>query len=234
MAIIKKQISLEGTSLKKGLETLISIPIYSGEYLSYGGGFTSATFNESIDYVTSGSDPTLYAVTNSVPSTAGEWYLYHTSDSNTPASSDNSLRLTGNPSHNCGMYQKLSGLIVGQVYEVTIFIQRGGGAGTFTFEVFNYFPDADNNPAIAKASSAASTTPLAKITTTFTARTSNDIVLFDYTSTTGETSVDIYGITVKQKDEYLVPVFETDNWNVGALVLNQTDNTEMTDDEDES
>ena len=58
--------------------------------------------------------------------------------------------------------------------------------------------------------------------------------MFDYTSTTGETSVSIYGITIKQKDEYLVPVFETDNWNVGALVLNQTDNTEMTDDEDES
>jgi hypothetical protein len=234
MARIKKQISLEGTPLKRGLETLISIPVYSGEYLSYGGGFTSATFSGATDYTTSGADPTLYAVTNSVPSTAGEWYLYHTSSATTPTSTDNSLTLSTQADHHCGMYQKLSGLIVGQVYEVTIFIQRGGGAGTFTFEVFNYFPDADNNPAISKTSSEASTTPLAKITTTFTARTSNDIVLFDYISTTGETSVSIYGITIKQKDEYLVPVFETDNWNVGALVLNQTDNTEMTDDEDES
>jgi len=230
MAEIKKQISIEGLPLKQGLETLISIPIYSGEYLSYGGGFTSATFNGATDYTTSGADPTLYAVTNSVPSTAGEWYLYSTSDATTPTSTDNSLTLTANSSHNCGMYQKLSGLIAGQVYEVTIFIQRGAGAGTFTFEVFYYGSDSIV-PIITRASTEASTTPLAKITTTFTAKTANDIVLFDYTSASGETTTSVYGITIKQKDEYLIPVFETDNFGTGSLVLNQTINNVSEDDE---
>ena len=102
------------------------------------------------------------------------------------------------------MYQKLSGLLVGFEYEVTINFHYSANVGTISFSRF-YYANENFTTAIQTAVTTASL-PSKQITFTFTAITTNDIVFFDYSTTEEISSCFISSIEIKEKNDYLIPI----------------------------
>ena len=224
-----KQISGGGTPLYSGLEVLSSVTVYGEEQLSYKDSFLTDTLQHATDHATNAADPSLDAVTNSSPSVAGDWYIYHTHGSgyesvSAPSTATNTMTFNGKvgtyKAHS-GAYQKLSNLEVGQEYFVEVFFRDGGDVCTFTIK--HYFENrAANGNTIILNESKAFTTPISRVSMSFTAQTRDDIILFDITSdVSGNTSVQAYAMSVRKKQEYLVPVLTTNNESCFEQVLRQ-------------
>ena len=228
MKISKQQITARGIAQQSGLDTLSGIINYTGEYINWGDGGTIAF--DGTTYGTSAANPHTDAIINNPPSVMNTWYLYKTnglpySTANSPYSSDagyvfSGIETGGNPSY-CGAYQKLS-LIKGKEYEVTIDKYQNTTEGVFTVQV--YTPDADDFILVSSVSYSEPTinTSSSKFKTTFTAVSANDIFLISYTTTVSGGSMDsgtISKFSIKEKQEYLIPVYATDMWGNAHKVL---------------
>jgi hypothetical protein len=208
-----KQINDEGVALQKGLEVWVSIPVYSGEYLAYGNSFLLQTLTGVTDTASSTTDYAAEVISDTPPTNINQWYKYHTEGTiyesvTAPSTSTNMLTMLGVtgsvlPSHS-GMYQKLSGLLVGFEYEVTINFHYSANIGTISFSRF-YYTAQNTTTAIQTAVTTASL-PSKQITFTFTALTSQDIVFFDYSTTESSSSCFISSIEIKEKNNYILPV----------------------------
>ena len=126
--------------------------------------------------------PSQDAITNAPPSILGNWYRFTTTGGDwgavtAPALALGSVQLSVNVASpgRTGVYQKLSGLSVGGVYDIKILIATAQ-VGTLAIEMYS-------GTVLNSQQSFSSNTTL--ITATFTAQTSNDIFLLDYTNTAG-------------------------------------------------
>jgi len=210
-----QQINDEGQALESGLDVFASIPVYSGEHLAYGNSFLLQSLTGSSDTATSLDGFAAQAITLAPPSVVNSWYRFHTSgviyeSIVAPSTSTNMLTMNGVgagektlESHS-GMYQKLSGLLVGFEYEVTINFHYSANVGTISFSRF-YYANENFTTAIQTAVTTASL-PSKQITFTFTAITTNDIVFFDYSTTEEISSCFISSIEIKEKNDYLIPI----------------------------
>ena len=222
MPISKKQISSQGIAQVQGLETLIAIPVMTGQFLNYNTSYTSGTLSGADDYtLTTSSDFVSVVLTNQPPTDTGEWYKYHTSGgglgtSLAPLASTNLITFIGGTNTICGIYQKLSNLTIGSEYLITVdFTSYSTSVGDFHVDVFY----TDENDALTQGATSTTTmTSVSRIELSFTAYTTNDIVVLSF-KTASTASVSIYNVTVQRKDEYLVPTFETDEYGNLSKVL---------------
>tara|TARA_R110002167_G_C12699172_1_gene653213 strand:- start:8 stop:733 length:726 start_codon:yes stop_codon:yes gene_type:complete len=210
-----KQINSQGKALSMGCEIFTSIPVYSGEYLDYGDSFLLQTLSGATDTDVTIDAYAEEAISTTPPSNINQWYRFHTSGENwgtttAPSTSTNKLTMLGVglreetlESHS-GMYQKLSGLLVGVEYEVTINFHYSANVGTISFSRFYYseqnFTNAKRTPVTDYS------LPSKKIRFTFTALTTNDIVFFDYSTTAETSSCFISSIEIKEQNNYQLPI----------------------------
>ncbi len=236
----KKEISSRGIAQQSGLDVFSSITTYNGEYLNWGDASAYISqLGSDTDYATTAADPHTDALINSPASNIGRWYRYHTSGApytsvSAPTSSSGFFLFFGQktgglPSYS-GIYQKLS-LIVGNEYQVEI--QTAISADSGSIYVDTYKPSIDS---YAQTSTTKIDYPIANtstniITTTFTAETANDIILIYFTTTdTSSVSVGVTNISIKEKQEYLVPVYATDNFGNDHKVLRRNADEEVSND----
>tara|TARA_R100000664_G_scaffold30451_1_gene43019 strand:- start:5623 stop:6327 length:705 start_codon:yes stop_codon:yes gene_type:complete len=231
----RRQISQRGLPNQSGLEIFSSIITFGGEFLSWAKVFSSATLSGATSYETSTSDPTLYAVNNSRPTTPETWYLYFTTGLSAPSvpsvtdeNARNSIQLTGNDSGNIGLYQQLSGLTVGTTYKFSVFFHKGSASGTITLEQFAYAGESDYSRILISET----TVPAYECVLEFTAYSSNDVILIDFQCASGVTgAVDITQMSIKEKEEYLVPVVMTDSTGTAHNVLQRNLQDNLSDEE---
>ena len=159
---------------------------YEGEYSSIAipstiqyivNGINFTGFSSTTLYNTTAVHPSQDAIDNSPPSNLGNWFRFTTTGGDygavtAPTYGAGAVQLSHNAvtAGQTGIYQKLSQLVVGAVYDVEISIVTPQ-AELLTFEMYS------GNVIVHQAPLSANTSI---ITTTFTAQTSNDIFLIYY------------------------------------------------------
>ena len=173
-------------------------------------GISFNDLNNTTSYAANGvvgfSTPSDDAVANSPATTLNTWYRYYTNAGGwgsvaTPANGF-PVPNTGvlwffyavTPARS-GIYQRLSGLTIGQSYTVTVNI-AAAAVGTLRIRTYS-------GPMFLTTYSASTNTT--QVSTTFTASTNNDTVLIEYESTTANLSVNSISVTstsVTPPDQY--------------------------------
>lgn len=225
----RKQISSRGIAQQSGLDVFSSITTYNGEYLNWGDASAYISqLDSDTDYATTATDPHTDALINSPANDIGRWYRYHTSGSPytevlAPTSSSGFFLFYGRKKDGLqsysGMYQKLS-LISGNEYQVEI--QTAISADSGSIYVNTYRPNGDDftQTSINRIDYPVSNTSTNITTSTFTAETANDIIQIYFTTDyTHSVSVSVTSISIKEKQEYLVPVYATDKFGNDHKVL---------------
>jgi hypothetical protein len=225
----RKEISSRGIAQQSGLDVFSSITTYNGEYLNWGDASAYISqLDSDTDYATTATDPHTDALINSPANDIGRWYRYHTSGSLytevlAPTSSSGFFLFSGRKKDGLqsysGMYQKLS-LISGNEYQVEI--QTAISADSGSIYVNTYRPNGDDftQTSINRIDYPVSNTSTNIITSTFTAETANDIIQIYFTTDyIHSISVSVTSISIKEKQEYLVPVYATDKWGNDHKVL---------------
>ena len=241
-----KEISSRGIAQKSGLEVFSSITTFNGEYmnwgdsLSYGDGLDSDT-----DYATTAADPHTDALINSPANDIGRWYRYHTSGApytsvSAPTSTVYAFvfygqKTGGLPSYS-GIYQKLS-LVTGNEYQINVQSIVSTGAGTLYIKTYKpNINDTLTSIEYTETSSTSITFPITKtstglITSAFTAETANDIIqIYFTTEETGSIVVPVSSISIKEKQEYLVPIYATDIFDNAHKILKRSLGNRVSDD----
>lgn len=225
----RKQISSRGIAQQSGLDVFSSITTYNGEYMNWGNAVDYDTqLGSDTDYATTAADPHTDALINSPASTIGRWYRYHTSGSPytsipAPISSAGAFVFYGQetgglPSYS-GMYQKLN-LISGNQYEISIQGAIGASDGTLYVNIYKPSESTYNLISTSSITYPLTNTSIALSKTTFTAETANDIIVLYFTTTsTSAIVVPVASISIKEKQEYLVPVYATDKFGNDHKVL---------------
>ncbi len=236
----KKGITARGIAQQSGLDVFSSITTYNGEYLNWGDASAYISqLGSDTDYATTAADPHTDALINSPASDIGRWYRYHTSGAPyTSVSAPTSVsgffifsgqKTGGLPSYS-GIYQKLS-LISGNEYQVEIQTAISASSGSIYVDTYRPNVDGYTQASTNRIDYPAINTSTNIITSTFTAETANDIIQIYFTTTdTSSVSVSVTSISIKEKQEYLVPVYATDRWGNDHKVLRRTTNQTVSDD----
>ena len=233
MKISSQQITSRGIAQQSGLDTLSSIINYTGEYINYTTGLDPSLAIASA-YSTTADDPFVDSLLNNPPSVINAWYKFYTGGSpwattTTPLSVNGVFIFYGNntellQSSYSGIYQKLS-LIAGDNYN--IYIDRFGvtpsanTTGVIKVEIYtpqdeSYVKIFENQVRVPMGAADSQTFDAGE----FTASSANDIVLISFTSDyIGTSSAGIRKISIKRKEEYLIPVYATDMWGNAHKVL---------------
>lgn len=227
----RQQITSRGIEQRSGLETLSSVINFTGEYVNFGNAFSyGVKLNTDTDYATETATPHIGALIGSPPSIKNQWYRYHSSGSlytNTSAPTSttdgwfkfSAKQTEGLPSYS-GMYQKLS-LVTGKEYSVDI--QTGYTTNTGTI-YFNTYTPANESYILTSTSSisfpSSTAGHLSILNSTFIAQNTNDIIVIYATTTEGtEQILLIQSISIQEKQEYLIPVYANDGYEVAHKVL---------------
>ena len=226
----KKEISSRGIAQQSGLDVFSSVTTYNGEYLNWNYGNTGA-LTSTTDYATTAADPHTDALINSPANDIGRWYRYHTSGSpytsvSAPISSKGGYifygQKTGGLQSYSGFYQKLS-LIKGNEYQVEIQTVIDSNDGFFY--IITYRPNGDSftqtsSNFVKYTGSGITNTTTGIITSTFTAKTANDIIQFYYTTDNASArQFAITNISIKEKQEFLVPIYANDKYGNNHKIL---------------
>lgn len=240
MKISRQQITSRGIAQQSGLDTLSSIINYTGEFINWGYFPAYQTqLDSDTDYATASLNPETDALINSPATFLNKWYRYHTSGGGwqTTTSPTSSLGLVsfygatvGVSRSHSGMYQRLLGLTVKKQYEISVQTVIGGGVGNLYINTYspNGSDDPSGSPQEFQLNSSFSVRfPIISkdegiSKSTFIAETSNDIVLLYFVGESEGESGDIIKITnisIKEKQEYLVPVYANDIYGNAHKVL---------------
>lgn len=212
-----------------GLEIFASNTVYGDETVGFGNPLFSSNIDSATDVATEEADAPLNAVETTFTAgfTSNIWYKYHTAGTvytpiDAPDISGNYARFKGHKDGGtvsfAGIYQKLSGLIVGEEYSISIVVPHGTVAGTI--RVKRYYEAGGS--VVDSGDSISFTMPYATsiLTGSFTASTASDIVLIDFTTeTASEVDQFIYSISIKGKEEYLVPIYAEDRYGNAHKIL---------------
>ena len=125
-------------------------------------------------------------------------------------------------SSHSGIYQKLSGLVTGNEYQVTIKFHQDVSVGSLSFSRF-YYAEQNFSTAVQSAVTVY-TLPTPKITFSFIASSISDIVFFDFSTTDVTGTSNISSIIIQEKNDYQLPVI-ADIQEIGfAKVLRRQNN----------
>ena len=105
----------------------------------------------------------------------GDWYRYTNTGVVAPQAASNNLYFSNNGTEHSGIYQQISGLSVGGIYDVGINIQTPA-VGTLTIKTYS---------GVYQMSSFSASSNSVFVTCSFTATSPNEYILIDYTSSTG-------------------------------------------------
>ena len=137
-------------------------------------GTNFSTINTSSSYDSSAASAIVDALTNAAPTQVNTWFRFRSTSSGTPTlptETTNNLTLYSVTTLTLsGVYQKLSGLVVGTTYEIIIDLSTTGTGAVIT-SAYN------GNTLINQVSSLAN---LSQITHTWTAQSTNDTVVISY------------------------------------------------------
>jgi len=235
-----KEISSRGIAQQSGLDVFSSITTYNGEYLNFGDASAYITqLASDTDYATTAADPHTDALINSPANDIGRWYRYHTSGApytsvSAPTSAAGffifSGQKTGGLQSYSGIYQKLS-LISGNEYQVEIKTAISASSGSIYVDTYRPNTDGYAQTSTNRIDYPVSNTSTNIITSTFTAETANDIIqIYFTTNDTSSVSVLITSMSIKEKQEYLVPVYATDKFGNDHKVLRRNSGNIISDD----
>jgi len=234
----RQQISGRGVAQESGLQVFRNITTYSGEYLNWGNADSYGTsLGSDADYTVdnSATDPHVDALTGSRATDVGQWLRYHTdSGSNYAAATaptSGSGRFTfdgkqhsGNASYS-GMYQMMS-LQEGEIYNIELLTPIDADAGALYINTYTPVESITIIGGTFKLTSTASISyPIIRstiglVTSEFTARNENDILLVYFTTLeTSTTNVDVKNISVKLKEDFLIPIYSEDRSGNASSVL---------------
>ena len=236
----RKEISSRGIAQQSGLEVFSSITTYNGEYLNFGDASAYITqLASDTDYATTAADPHTDALINSPANDIGRWYRYHTSGApytsvSAPTSAAGffifSGQKTGGLQSYSGIYQKLS-LISGNEYQIEIKTAISASSGSIYVDTYKPNTGAYTQISTNRIDYPVSNTSTNIITSTFTAETANDIIqIYFTTNDTSSVNVLITSISIKEKQEYLVPVYATDKFGNDHKVLRRNSGNILSDD----
>ncbi len=235
-----KEISSRGIAQQSGLDVFSSITTYNGEYLNFGDASAYGTqLASDTDYATTAADPHTDALINSPANDIGRWYRYHTSGAPyTSVSAPTSVggfflfsgQKTGGLQSYSGIYQKLS-LISGNEYQIEIKTAISASSGSIYVDTYKPNTGAYTQISTNRIDYPVSNTSTNIITSTFTAQTANDIIqIYFTTNDTSSVSVAITSMSIKEKQEYLVPVYATDKFGNDHKVLRRNSGNILSDD----
>ena len=133
------------------------------------------------------------------------------------------------------MYQKMP-LVVGLEYKIDILNTINSNIGTLYVET--YFPrynESSGEVSYKLNTSESVNYPVDSVTdciltSTFTAKSPNDIIIIYFTTTAASSSVDITNISIKEKREDLIPIYATDMWGNAHKVLRVAADQTISDD----
>jgi hypothetical protein len=158
------------------------------EFVVNGINFTGLSTSSSYDTALTGTASLVAALTNQ-PAVTNTWVRYRSTAAGTPAlptnTSGNVVFNSGAFSSRSGIYQKLSNLVIGQLYTITINVSTTG-TGSILIGVYN-------GTNLVTGQSTLATT--ATITGTFTANSSTNTLVVSYVNTVA-TNVTISNISV--------------------------------------
>ena len=129
-----------------------------------------------------------------------------------------------------GIYQKLS-LISGNEYQIEIKTAISASSGSIYVDTYKPNTGAYTQISTNRIDYPVSNTSTNIITSTFTAETANDIIqIYFTTNDTSSVNVLITSISIKEKQEYLVPVYATDKFGNDHKVLRRNSGNILSDD----
>ena len=202
---MNRQINDNGIPLISGLDVLISVPILSNEYLSFNNSFTTSTLSAT-NIVTSTSSYATEAVSSAgLPNySSSNWYRF--SNSGAVASSiDNTITLPILVSSSVsGIFQEMKQLIIGQEYSININFHNSSNVGLL--RVSRLYNSTIQPYSLVQSDITTYELPLSSVTLDFKAYSSADILFIDFTSDVDNSSVCISSISVKEKNNYLIPL----------------------------
>jgi len=233
----RQEISSRGISRQSGLDIFSSIINYTGEYINYTIGLDPA-ISISSAYSTTADNPFTDSLINNPPSVINAWYKFFTGGS--PYATTTSPAVSGGFSASVfifygnntgsllaahsGIYQKLS-LIKGLNYN--IYIDRIGLAlldsnnGVITVQIYTpqsggYLKIFENQVNVPMTASDSQTFDAGE----FTAQSANDIVMVSFSSPyIGTSNAAITKISIKRKEDYLVPTYAQDIYGNDHKIL---------------
>lgn len=241
----EQQITSSGIANQKGLEVFRTAISYSGEFINWANALALGTgLNLVLDRPISGDsvDPIYDALTSSSPTqyTTGHWNRFHTETGTknyvVAAPTSGSGYFTFNAASSgallsyAGIYQQLS-TTVGTEYQIEV--TNTTDTDTATLYVNTYFQryNPDQNEVGYKINTTANKTyPVTFeqeciLTSTFTAKSTNDFIVIYLTTTAASASINITNISVKEKLESLIPVYSGDaNGNAEKVLRRNLDN----------
>ena len=168
------------------------------EYLVNRVNFTG--LNSTTLHNTTSVTPSQDAILNSPPSILGNWYRFTTTGSpwgnvTAPAVTSNNLVLSqdGATTGHTGVYQQLSGLIVGNTYKLRINISTQSADGVITVETYSGL----GSSATINPPSSDYIANVVQISHFFTAQSTNDTVLINFAlyGTSGNLTISSMSIT---------------------------------------
>lgn len=212
-----RQINSNGQALEEGLDVFISVPLLSGEYVSYGDSFLASTLSTSNISTSTASYATEAVSSVNLPTYSNSNWFRFTSDgtsqpsviSTPPTSSTNNMKLSavvdgGGNSSVSGVFQELKQLYTGNEYTVTINLNQNNDIGTLS--VSTLYNSRINPYALTQSDVTNYTLPLTQITFNFNAYSTADILLISFESSVNGSEVDISSINVQEKNYYQFPV----------------------------
>ena len=235
----RQQISGRGLAQRSGLEVFRNITTYSGEYLNWGNADSYGTsLGSDTDYTVdnAAADPHIDALVNSRATDVGQWMRYHTANGSNyevaTAPTSGSSRFTFNGKNAgvgvvsySGMYQMMS-LQAGEIYKVELSTPIDANIGVLYINT--YTPKAGetlDTSTFTLTSTVNISYPIIRstiglVTSEFTAVNENDIlVVYFSTLETSSTDIKVKNISVKLKEDFLIPVYAEDRFGNSESVL---------------
>jgi hypothetical protein len=165
-----------------------SISANANKFVVNGINFTNLSTSSSYDTALKGTQALVAALTNQ-PAVTNTWVRYRSTAAEAPAlptnTSGNVVFNSGAFSSRSGIYQKLSNLVIGQLYNITINVSTTG-TGSILIGVYN------RTTLVTGQSTLATTTTITK---TFTANSATNTLVVSYANTVA-TNVTVSGISV--------------------------------------
>ena len=234
----QQQITPRGIAERSGLEIFNSVITFNGRYVNWGDAFSYG--NQLVsdpDYTVDNDalDPHIDALTNAPQTEVGQWMRYHTAagsnyaSTTAPTSGSGYYNFNGqfnspNSSYS-GMYQMMS-LIEGVKYEIELTTPINTGTGVLYINVYTPATNQVTGNFTYKLYSSSNIsypvirTRIGNVKSTFTAFSSKDIIVIYFTTLeTSAQTVTITSVSVKEKKEYLVPIYAEDIFGNSHKVL---------------
>ena len=234
MKISSQQITPRGIAQQSGLDIFSSIITFDGEFMNWGYFFAYGTqLNSDSDYETSDDKPAVDAITNQPPLLLNTWYRYHTNtggvwvDADAPSIeggivSFNGIKTDASTTSESGMYSKLSGLTVGKEYEISVQTVINSNTGVLYVNTYSQQGSTVNLNTSYSVSSPIGRSSIGIQKFTFTAVTQNDIIALYFNPTAiaaGNITFTISNISIKEQQEYIVPIYAEDIFGNAHQVL---------------